>query len=52
MVSLRCWRVNNECGTGLRGDVINDVTLGQDRYNNLDLDLECEGPVEVVSILT
>lgn len=32
--------------------MVNDVAVGQDRYDNLDLDLECEEPAEAVSILT
>lgn len=54
MVSLRCWRGQNDwkCRTGRGGDVVNDVVVGQDRYDNLDLDLECEEAAEAVSILT
>lgn len=33
------------------GDVFNDVTVVQDRYDNLVLELECEGTAEAVSIL-
>lgn len=30
--------------------MFNDVTVGQDRYDSLDLDLECEETAEAVSI--
>lgn len=32
--------------------MFNDVPVGQDSMEKLDLDLECEGPAEAVSVLT